>query len=627
MHTERKNKMVDIIVVGGGHGGVEAALATAKLGFKTVLYTLSLKTIAMMPCNPSIGGPAKGIVVREIEALGGAMGEIADQTSLQIKMLNTSKGPGVQCLRVQSDKDAYSQAMREHLLKQSNLEVKEDMIVGIETKDNQVVGVLTSNGYLAKAKIVILTTGTYMASQTMISSDVVSEGPDHQPTTSKLSESLKNAGLQLFRLKTGTPPRLKRDTIDFSKTTIQPGDSVPMSFSRFSDLNELVKDQYPCYLTYTNEATHTIINDNIHLSSMFSGVVTGVGARYCPSIEDKVVRFADKERHQIFLEPENEAYESIYAQGLSSSLPKDVQAQILKTIPGLEKATILKYGYAIEYDAINPLQMHPSLESKVIENFFTAGQINGTSGYEEAAGQGLMAGINAALKLQGKEPIVLRRDQAYIGVMIDDLVTKGTDEPYRLLTSRSEYRLLTRHDNSYRRLSQIGYDIGLLPQKKYDEIQKMLSHVDQLIAYTQTIYLDKQSPLHIYLRTLDYDNNDGALLIDVIRRPRVSLKDVCNLLKLEYSDEEIKQAEIEIKYEGYIQKAQKEAEKLHAMENVRIFSTINYQDVNHLAIEARQKLEKVRPLTLGQASRISGVNPADIGVLAMFLEARRQQAN
>ena len=620
--------MVDVIVVGGGHGGAEAALATARLGFKTVLYTLSIKTIAMMPCNPSIGGPAKGIVVREIEALGGAMGEIADKTSLQIKMLNSSKGPGVQCLRVQSDKDAYSKAMQEHLLAQENLEIKEDMISGIEVKDNKIVGVVTSNGYVAKAKIVILTTGTYMASKTMISDIVVSEGPDHQPTTSSLSESLKKAGLELFRLKTGTPPRLKRETIDFSKTLIQPGDSVPMSFSRFSDQEALIKDQYPCYLTYTNDETHQIINKNIHLSSMFSGVVTGVGARYCPSIEDKVVRFADKERHQLFLEPENAEYESIYAQGLSSSLPKHVQEQILKTIPGLENAEIIKYGYAIEYDAINPLLLHPSLESRVIENLFTAGQINGTSGYEEAAGQGLIAGINAARKLQGKDPIILRRDQAYIGVMIDDLVTKGTNEPYRLLTSRSEYRLLTRHDNSYRRLSKLGYEVGLLAEDKYKSIEEMLDSVDELIELTKSIHLDKQSPLHLYLQELGYENNDGALLIDIIRRPRVELKTITQLLNLDFSDEVIKQAEVEIKYEGYIEKAQKDADKLHAMENVRIFETINYDDVNHLAIEARQKLDKVRPITLGQASRISGVNPADIGVLAMYLEtAKRKREN
>ena len=617
--------MVDVIVVGGGHGGAEAALATARLGFKTVLYTLSLNTIAMMPCNPSIGGPAKGIVVREIEALGGAMGEIADKTSLQIKMLNTSKGPGVQCLRVQSDKDAYSKAMQEHLLAQENLEIKEDMISGIEVKDNKIVGVITSNGFVAKAKIVILTTGTYMASQTMISDIVVDEGPDHQPTTSLLSNSLRKAGLELFRLKTGTPPRIKRVTIDFDKTLEQPGDSVPMSFSRFSDQDALVKDQYPCYLTYTSEDTHEIINENIHLSSMFSGVVTGVGARYCPSIEDKVVRFADKNRHQIFLEPENKEYDLIYAQGLSSSLPKQVQEAILKTIPGLEDAEIVKYGYAIEYDAINPLQLHPSLESNVIENLFTAGQINGTSGYEEAAGQGLIAGINAARKLQGKEPIILRRDQAYIGVMIDDLVTKGTNEPYRLLTSRSEYRLLTRHDNSYRRLSQLGYEIGLLSEEKYQSIKKMLDSVDELIEFTKNIHLDKNSPLHAYLIEIGYDNNDGALLNDVVKRPRVELKTITELLNLDYTDEVIKQAEIEIKYEGYIQKAQKDADKLVAMENVKIFDEINYDEVNHLAIEARQKLQQVRPITLGQAARISGVNPADIGVLAMYLEARKQQ--
>lgn len=611
--------MVDVIVVGAGHAGCEAALATAKMGFKTQLYTLSLEKIALMPCNPSIGGPAKGIVVREIEALGGAMGEVADRSALQFKMLNASKGPGVQCLRVQSDKDEYSKVMRRTLEQQENLEIVQAMITGLVIENNKLVGINLNNDII-RSKVVILTTGTYMASTTMISSEVVSEGPDHLPTTNLLSESLKNLGLDLLRLKTGTPPRLDTTTVDFSKTTIQPGDSVPLRFSRFSKESDLIQDQYPCYLTYTNQDTHSIIDANIHLSSMFSGVVTGVGARYCPSIEDKIVRFANKERHQIFLEPETKEFNTIYVQGLSSSLPRNVQEQMVKTIPGLENAKILKYAYAIEYDAINPLQMKASLESMKIENLFTAGQINGTSGYEEAAGQGLLAGINAARKIQNKEPLVLRRDEAYLGVMIDDLVTKGTLEPYRLLTSRSEYRLLCRHDNAYRRLSQKGYEIGLLPQEKYDSIKSMLDDVDQLIEYTKTVNLNKESPLYSYLESLGYENNDGALLFEVIKRPHVKLDKILELLEITESEEVIHQAEIEIKYEGYINKAQKDADKLKLMEDVRIPETFNYDTVLHLANEARQKLEKVRPMSLGQAARISGVNPADIGVLAMALK-------
>lgn len=611
--------MVDVIVVGAGHAGCEAALATAKMGFKTQLYTLSLEKIALMPCNPSIGGPAKGIVVREIEALGGAMGEVADKSALQFKMLNASKGPGVQCLRVQSDKDEYSKVMRQTLEKQENLELVQSMITGLVIENNKIIGIKINNDTI-HSKAVILTTGTYMASTTMISSEVVSEGPDHLPTTNLLSESLRELGLELLRLKTGTPPRLDTTTVDFSKTTIQPGDSVPLRFSRFSKESDLIQDQYPCYLTYTNQDTHSIIDANIHLSSMFSGVVTGVGARYCPSIEDKIVRFANKERHQIFLEPETKEFNTIYVQGLSSSLPRNVQEQMVKTIPGLENAKILKYAYAIEYDAINPLQMKASLESMKIENLFTAGQINGTSGYEEAAGQGLLAGINAARKIQNKEPLILRRDEAYLGVMIDDLVTKGTLEPYRLLTSRSEYRLLCRHDNAYRRLSQKGYEIGLLPQEKYDSIQSMLNDVDQLNEFTKTVNLNKESPLYSYLESLGYENNDGALLFEVIKRPHVKLDKILELLEITESEEVINQAEIEIKYEGYINKAQKDADKLKQMEDVRIPESFNYDNVLHLANEARQKLEKVRPMSLGQAARISGVNPADIGVLAMALK-------
>lgn len=612
--------MVDIIVVGAGHAGAEAALAGARMGCETILLTLHLDKMALMPCNPSVGGPAKGVVVREIEALGGMMGRIADKTGLQFKMLNTSKGPGVQCLRVQSDKTAYSQAMSEMLLRQEKLTVIQAAVDGLIVENNQIKGVFLEDGRILSAKTVILTTGTYMAAKTMISADVKKEGPQGLKTTSKLSESLKELGLELFRLKTGTPPRVARSSVDFSKTEVQPGDSVPVRFSRFSNEAELIKEQYPCYLTYTNAQTHAIIQANLDKSSMYSGVVEGVGARYCPSIEDKIVRFADKPRHQIFLEPETAEFDTVYVQGLSSSLPRDVQEAFVKTLPGLENAKILVYAYAIEYDAINPLQMKASLESKVIENLFTAGQINGTSGYEEAAGQGLLAGINAVRKIQQKAPIILRRDQAYLGVMIDDLVTKGTNEPYRLLTSRSEYRLLTRHDNSYRRLSQIGYEIGLLPPAEYESIQTMLEMVDDCIEKTRTIHLDAKSPVQTLLTAAGYDLSAGNSLFEVVKRPKISLFDVVSVLGWQYSEEVIAQAEIEIKYEGYIAKAEKDAEKLRAMEAMQIPTAFDYQQVPHLALEARQKLELVRPKTVGQASRISGVNPADIAMLAMSLK-------
>ncbi len=602
--------MIDIVVIGAGHAGVEAAIASSKMGHRTLLCTLDLNKVALMPCNPSVGGPAKGIVTREIEALGGVMGKVADETALQFKMLNMSKGPGVRSLRVQSDKDAYSQRMKEILLEQENLEIKIGMVMSINFKEDTITSITMNDGEEIFAKAFILTSGTYMNSLVMISDQTEKIGPEKQPTSSGLSDSLKAMGIELIRLKTGTPARIKTSSVDFSKTIEQPGDTNPVLFSRFTDRQKLIDKQISCFLTYTNANTHEIIEENIHLSSMYSGVVSGVGARYCPSIEDKLVRFADKERHQLFIEPETKRYDQIYLQGLSSSLPAEVQDRMIKTIAGLEQAEVLQYGYAIEYDALNPFQLTPTLRVRNFKNFYTAGQINGTSGYEEAAGQGIMAGINASLMIQGKDPFILRRDEAYIGVMIDDLVTKGTDEPYRLLTSRAEYRLLLRHDNAYRRLTAYAKEFGLRSTEEIESIETMLQEVDDLIAWSQETSLESWEQLGLPQK---------MLVIDAIKRPQFSLQQILESLNLEVDEEIVTQAEIEIKYAGYIAKALKDANKLKTMDTLVIPKAFDYEKVDHLAIEAKQKLLMVKPHTLGQASRISGVNPADITVLAMAL--------
>lgn len=615
----------DIIVIGGGHAGIEAALASARLNKKTLLLTLSIENIGKMPCNPSVGGPAKGIVVREIDALGGQMPITADKTALQFKMLNSAKGPGVRALRVQSDKLAYKAYMQKVCLDQENLTVLEGMCTRINAENNKVTGITLFDGTVINSQIVILTTGTYMAGLNMISDEVKEGGPDLEKTTPDLSASLREYGLRTFRLKTGTPPRVLTSTIDFSKTKYEPGTEGFLSFSETTKEILPFEQQVPCYMTYTTPETHEIILNNLHKSSMYSGVVKGVGPRYCPSIEDKLVRFKDKPRHLLFLEPESRQLDTTYVQGFSTSLPRDVQEKMLKTLPGFEHAVIKKYAYAIEYDAIDPLQMKTSLESKVIENLFTAGQVNGTSGYEEAAGQGLMAGINAVMKLDEREPLVLGRDEAYIGVLIDDLTTKGTDEPYRLLTSRAEFRLLLRHDNADQRLCEKGYQIGLLSQERYDAYLKKMQTLHSLKNELKDMHISKEdTDACNYLVNCGYEYPAHRLSMEEIaKRPNVDLYTILTKAGYDIRKDIADQAGIEVRYDGYIEKAKREAKKLLSMEKWKIAENFDYEKVGNLSIEGRQKLEKFRPATMGQASRISGVNPADLAVLAMYMKANQ----
>ncbi|MBQ9825528.1 MAG: tRNA uridine-5-carboxymethylaminomethyl(34) synthesis enzyme MnmG [Solobacterium sp.] len=618
----------DIIVIGGGHAGIEAALAAARLKKKTMLLTLSIDNIGKMPCNPSVGGPAKGIVVREIDALGGQMPITADRTALQFKMLNSAKGPGVRALRVQSDKLAYKKMMRDVCLAQENLTVMEGMAIRLNTLNGKVTGVTLKDGSFIAAEAVVMTTGTYMAGVNMISDEVKPGGPDLETTTEDLSASLREIGIRTFRLKTGTPPRVLTSSIDFSKTRYEPGTDAFLHFSETTKTIRPFKDQVPCYMTYTTPETHEIIMKNLKRSSMYSGVVKGVGPRYCPSIEDKLVRFSDKPRHLLFLEPESLSLDTTYVQGFSTSLPRDVQEAMTHTLPGFEKCVIKKYAYAIEYDAIDPLQMKRSLESRIIENLFTAGQINGTSGYEEAAGQGIVAGINAVRKLDGKEPLVFGRDEAYIGVLIDDLTTKGTLEPYRLLTSRAEFRLLLRHDNADVRLIEKGHECGLVTDERYEDYLNKMADLEELRRKLGDLTLELDDPdVEAYLEPLGYTvgEHKGVNGLDLVRRPNVTTAGVLKLNNEEVDEELAARCDIEVKYEGYIQKAKREAAKLEGMENMKLGYDFNYDLVDNLSLEGRQKLMKYRPETMGQASRISGVNPADLAVLAIALKQMKEK--
>ena len=621
--------MFEAIVVGAGHAGVEAAMALAHGGKKTALVTISFNHIANMPCNPSVGGPAKGIVVREVDALGGVMPKVADKTALQFKMLNTTKGPGVWSMRVQSDKDAYSKMMQDLCMHTENLTLFEDIVEEVLCDDNKKIkGVrLLKNGTL-ESEVVVLTTGTYMDSCRMVSATITPGGPDNEPTTKNLSESLRKLGIKLFRLKTGTPPRVKTSSIDFSKTSLEPGTNRFIRFSQETKREDVLSydKQVPCYLTYTTEKTKEIVLKNLNKSSMYSGVVKGVGPRYCPSFEDKIVRFSDKERHQLFLEPLTKDNDLTYVQGFSTSMPYDVQEEMVHSVIGLENCEIVKYAYAIEYDAIDPLQVKASLEMKDIDGLFIGGQILGTSGYEEAAGLGMMAGINALRKLNKKEPLVLKRDEAYIGVMIDDLVTKGTKEPYRLLTSRAEYRLLMRHDNAEDRLIKYGYEDGLISEDRYQRYLRDVENKSNLINYLKNTKVDYTTGINDYLNSLGYEENTNTShnAYELVKRPNVELKEVLNFLgNNEYDDELVFNTQIEIRYEGYIEKARKEANKMLKMDGLKLPQDIDYSHVDNLRLEARQKLNLVKPLTLGQASRISGINPADINVLAVYVKERK----
>ncbi|MFP7253611.1 tRNA uridine-5-carboxymethylaminomethyl(34) synthesis enzyme MnmG [Terribacillus goriensis] len=610
----------DVIVIGAGHAGCEAGVAAAKMGANTLMLSMNLDMTGFMPCNPSVGGPAKGVVVREIDALGGVMGKVIDKTYIQMRMLNTGKGPAVRALRAQADKPLYITEMKKTLESQENLTMRQAMVDRLIMEDGVCKGVITETKAAYYAKTVVITTGTFMRGRVIIGDVSYESGPNNQRASVTLSEHLEELGLEMVRFKTGTPPRVNSRSIDYSKTEIQPGDEEPLAFSY--ETTEFITDQIPCWLTYTNEFTHNIINENLGLSAMYSGMIKGTGPRYCPSIEDKVVRFNDKPRHQIFLEPEGRNTEEVYVQGLSTSLPEYVQKEMLQTIPGLENAEIMRAGYAIEYDAMVPTQLWPTLETKKIPGLYTAGQINGTSGYEEASGQGIMAGINAAAKALGKDPVILDRSQAYIGVMIDDLVTKGTNEPYRLLTSRAEYRLLLRHDNADMRLTEIGHQIGMISEERYARflekkrlIEEERNRLAGIIIKTEPHVLELMDEVGSVMK-------EAQRASDLLKRPEIKYS---LLEKIVPADKELpadvkEQVEIQTKYEGYIAKSMQQVERMKRMEDKKIPDTINYDDVSGLATEAREKLKKVRPLSVGQASRISGVNPADVSILLVFIE-------
>ncbi|WP_368403357.1 tRNA uridine-5-carboxymethylaminomethyl(34) synthesis enzyme MnmG [Streptococcus parasanguinis] len=616
----------DIIVIGAGHAGVEASLAASRMGCKVLLATINIEMLAFMPCNPSIGGSAKGIVVREVDALGGEMAKNIDKTYIQMKMLNTGKGPAVRALRAQADKELYSKEMRKTVENQENLTLRQTMIDEILVEDGKVVGVRTATHQEYGAKAVIVTTGTALRGEIIIGDLKYSSGPNHSLASINLADNLKQLGLEIGRFKTGTPPRVKASSINYDETEIQPGDEAPNHFSYTSRDEDYVKDQVPCWLTYTNGHSHEIIQNNLHRAPMFTGVVKGVGPRYCPSIEDKIVRFADKERHQLFLEPEGRNTEEVYVQGLSTSLPEDVQRDLVHSIKGLEKAEMMRTGYAIEYDMVLPHQLRATLETKKIAGLFTAGQTNGTSGYEEAAGQGIIAGINAALKIQGKPELILKRSDGYIGVMIDDLVTKGTIEPYRLLTSRAEYRLILRHDNADMRLTEMGRAIGLVDDERWQRFETKKYQFENEMKRLDSIKLKPVKETNEKVAALGFKPlTDAVTAKEFLRRPEVSYQDVVNFIgpaAEELDDKIIELIETEIKYEGYISKALDQVEKMKRMEEKRIPANIDWDDIDSIATEARQKFKLINPETIGQASRISGVNPADISILMVYLEGK-----
>ncbi|WP_196593513.1 tRNA uridine-5-carboxymethylaminomethyl(34) synthesis enzyme MnmG [Pectinatus sottacetonis] len=619
----------DVIVIGAGHAGVEAGLASSRIGCRTLLTTLNMDNIALMPCNPSVGGPAKGHLVREVDALGGEMGINADKTCIQFRMLNTSKGPAVQALRAQADKKNYQFTMKETCENQKNLDVKQLLVERILTQNNKVTGIQIETGEIYTCSCIVLASGTYLRGRIIIGEKTYDGGPIGQRAAMALSTSLKDIGITLMRFKTGTPARVDKRSLDFTKMKVQPGDNESRNFSFMSD--EVTREQVPCWLTYTNEKTHKILRDNINRAPMANGIIEGVGPRYCPSIETKIMRFPDKDKHQLFIEPEGLNTNEMYVQGMSTSMPIDVQFEFLKTIPGLENVKIMRPGYAIEYDCLDPLQLQPSLEHKNIEGFFSAGQSNGTSGYEEAAAQGLIAGINAALKVQKKDPLILKRSEAYIGVLIDDLVTKGTNEPYRMMTSRAEYRLILRQDNADMRLTEKGRRIGLVSDARYERFLQKKNRIEEITELLKNIKINPNKETNAVLEKNGLPKiRTSFTLYDLLKRRNIDYEKLQKAFELPIVKDEVKkQIEINASYEGYIVKQQEQVDRMEKLENKKIPVSLNYNNVSNLRDEAREKLKKIKPISLGQAARISGVSPADISILLIYLEQymRREKSN
>ena len=615
----------DVAVVGAGHAGCEAALASARMGMRTLMFSISLEAVANMPCNPHIGGSSKGHLVREIDCLGGEMAKNIDKTLIQLRMLNTSKGPAVYSLRAQADRKMYQMEMKHTIEKQENLYMKQAEIVDIKVENGKIKSIETNIGAIYEVDALILATGTYLKGKIHIGEKSFESGPDGVFPANKLSEALNNLGIDLVRFKTGTPARINRKSVDFSKMEIQEGDTKLTAFSFEDELDEKL-EQLPCYLTYTNAKTHEIIRKNLHRSPLYSGTITGTGPRYCPSIEDKVVRFADKERHQIFIEPMGRNTDEMYVQGMSSSLPEEVQIEMYKSIAGLENVEFTRPAYAIEYDCIDPSELKLSLEHKKIENLFFAGQINGTSGYEEAASQGIIAGINAVLKLRGEEPVILDRSQAYIGVLIDDIVTKGTNEPYRMMTSRAEYRLLLRQDNTDLRLTDIGYKVGLISEERYKNFCEKRDRINAEIERLKTTTIKPTAEVNEFLKNNNSSILSGGIkLVDLLKRSELNyekLKEI-DLNRPELTPVEAEEVEIQVKYEGYIKLQEAQVEKFKKLEKKKIPDDIVYSEIKGLRLEARQKLDKIKPLSIGQASRISGVSPADVNVLHIYIEQEK----